>query len=262
MKCLNCGLVSANIQLSQEEIRKIYSENYFKGEEYEDYLRDKEVLQKNFSRRLKKIFSIVPENEIKDILELGCAYGFFGELVKVQLSKATYKGFDVAEEAVAYGKNNFSLDVSTENYLNSRSEKKFTDVFMWDVIEHLERPDKFIEKISSDTVSGSHLYITTGDIGSWLARKQKCNWRMIHPPSHLHYFSKDTITQLLKKNGFTVKKTLYPPTSRSVKVIFYSMFMLRKNYSWWVEKMYETIPENLFLTINTFDIMFVVAVKD
>jgi SAM-dependent methyltransferase len=262
LHCLECGFVTANVRLSEEEIRKIYSEKYFAGEEYEDYVRDKVMLQKNFSARLKKICSIIPANRIADVLEIGCAYGFFGELIKRKIPNSTYLGFDASWEAVAYAKEKLGLNASAENYIEWKSEKKFTDIFMWDVIEHLERPDSFITKIAQDSVSGSRLYITTGDIGSWLARRQGCRWRMIHPPSHLHYFSKDTITLLLKKNGFTVKRIFYSPTSRSVKGIFYSLFMLRKNYSRWVGKIYHTIPENLSVAINTFDIMFVIAEKN
>lgn len=262
LRCYQCGFVTANIKLSEDEIRKIYSEKYFAGEEYEDYVRDKIMLQKNFSARLKKIFSSVPQNQINNVLEIGCAYGFFGEMLKKKIPQASYLGFDASTEAVSYAKEKLGLNASAENYLDWKTEKKFTDIFMWDVIEHLERPDKFFEKINQDSVSGSRIYITTGDIGSWLARRQGCNWRMIHPPSHLHYFSKDTITMLLKKKGFTVKKIFYSPTSRSVKGIFYSLFMLKKKYSRWTEKIYNAIPENLSIAVNTFDIMFVIAEKD
>lgn len=260
--CLNCGFVTANVQLSEQAIREIYSEKYFAGEEYEDYVRDKAMLQKNFSARLKKIFSIVPQNQITHVLEIGCAYGFFGEMLKEKLPHAFYFGFDASAEAVNYAKEKLGLDASAENYLDWKSEKKFTDIFMWDVVEHLERPDMFFEKINHDSLAGSRIYITTGDIGSWLARRQGCNWRMIHPPSHLHYFSKDTITMLLKKKGFTVKNIFYSPTSRSVKGIFYSLFMLKKKYSRWTEKIYNAIPDNLSIAVNTFDIMFVIAEKD
>jgi len=262
LRCTQCNFVTANVQLNEQAIREIYSEKYFAGEEYEDYVRDKSMLQKNFSARLKKIFSVVPQNQITEVVEIGCAYGFFGELIKIKIPHAAYLGFDASTEAVSFAKEKLGLNVSAENYLVWNEEKKFTDIFMWDVIEHLEHPDKFIEKINQDSVSGSRLYITTGDIGSWLARRQGCKWRMIHTPSHLHYFSKDTITKLLKKNGFTVKKIFYSTTSRSVKGIFYSLFMLKKNYPWWVEKMYTAIPENLSIAVNTFDIMFVIAEKD
>jgi SAM-dependent methyltransferase len=262
LRCSRCGFTTANALLSEDAIRKIYSEKYFVGEEYENYVRDKLMLQKNFYSRLKKIFSIVLKSEITDILEIGCAYGFFGELVKRELPHAQYLGFDVSADAVKFAKNNLGLNVSDESYLASKTGRKFSDVFMWDVIEHLQNPGEFIARISSDSASGSRLYLTTGDIGSWLARLQGCNWRMIHPPSHLHYFSKETITELLRKNGFKVRRILHVPVLRSAKGIFYSLFMLKKSYSHFTGKIYDLIPEKLSISVNTFDIMFVIAEKE
>ena len=46
--------------------------------------------------------------------------------------------------------------------------------------------------------------MTTGDIGSLMARWRGARWRQIHPPTHLHYFSKLTLAQLLERHGFTV----------------------------------------------------------
>ncbi len=66
--------------------------------------------------------------------------------------------------------------------------------------------NKYISKISNEIGSNGRLYITTGDIESWLSKIQKKKWRLIHPPSHLHYFSKKTITQLLEASDFIVEK--------------------------------------------------------
>ena len=51
---------------------------------------------------------------------------------------------------------------------------------------------------------GGKTYITTGDISAALPRFQKEKWRMIHPPSHLHYFSKKTLTLLLERYDLKV----------------------------------------------------------
>ena len=84
---------------------------------------------------------------------------------------------------------------------------------------------------------------------------------MIHPPSHLHYFSKKTITQLLEKNHFEVKAVLYKPVYRSVKQIFYSLFLLNKPGTKLREAIFKRIPEKWFIPLNTYDIMHVIARK-
>ncbi len=247
--------------ISSEELKKTYTENYFKGEEYVDYIRDKEILQSNFQIRLKNILKRREVKEISNALEIGCAYGFFSEVLHKNFSNIKYVGYDVVPEAIDYGKNILHQNVVCENYLNSKTEEKYSDVFMWDVIEHLPNPDVFIEKISKETKRGSRLYITTGDIDRIVPKIQKARWRMIHPPSHLHYFSRKTLGLLLEKNGFKIVTVSYPSISRSIHLIFYSLFMLRKNPSTLTKKIYNIIPKSWSIPINTFDIMFVTAEK-
>jgi len=250
-KCDLCSYIFANIGISNEKLSDIYCENYFKGNEYLDYLSDKIVIQKNFQYRLNKIQTFKSNIDLNTI-EIGCAYGFFGELFVKNNKNSSYLGIDIVAEAINYGKNEFGLNLIAQDYLTFVSPQKYSHVFMWDVIEHLEHPDLFIEKISNETVSGSELYITTGDIGSILSKIQKQNWRMIHPPSHLHYFSKKTISLLLAKFNFEIKSIEYNPVFRSVKQIFYSLFLLNRPGRLLARKIFKHIPENWFIPINTY----------
>lgn len=259
LKCHSCGFITANIDIGAEELNAIYSKNYFKGEEYLDYLSDKTTIQKNFSQRLKHINIDSVKNS--NALEIGCAYGFFGELFTNKYKAANYTGLDIVSDAVNYGKHNLKLNLVLQDYLTYEAPQKYTHVFMWDVIEHLPRPDLFIEKISKDTQTGSELHITTGDISALLPKIQQQNWRMIHPPTHLHYFSKKTLTLLLEKNGFEVRKIIYKPVFRSLKQIFYSLFLLNKPKQGFVNRIFRQIPNGWFVPINTFDIMYCIAVK-
>jgi len=84
--------------------------------------------------------------------------------------------------------------------------KNSVDVItMWDVIEHLLEPQKYMELAKDILRPDGLLCITTGDIGSLDGRFRREQWRMIHSLTHLHYFSRDTLRLLLEKNGFTVE---------------------------------------------------------
>lgn len=263
ISCQNCSHVWADMSLDEEQLRKIYAENYFKGEEYADYVADKLIIQSNFTKRLKSLRNLVNPPTFENTLEIGCAYGFFGDLIKKTNPEGTYIGYDISKDAVDYANQHFGNYFSHQNYLTtSKPEKSYSDVFMWDVIEHLPNPIEFIEKISSDTKSGSRIYITTGDISAWLPRKQKEKWRMIHPPTHVHYFTKKSISKLLRQYGFEAEKIVYPPVSRSIRVIFYSLFILNKKPRKLAMSIYNLIPEKAAIRINTRDIMFVIAKKN
>jgi SAM-dependent methyltransferase len=261
LKCMSCGFVTANMQVSPELLEKTYSENYFKGEEYLDYLQDKEILQLNFKKRIETVRKLSRHSlPVTNCLEIGCAYGFFGELIVKNFTPA-YLGFDVVREAVAFAHEKLGLQAKTTSYLDEPApESPYSDVFMWDVVEHLERPDMFIEKAGRDLLPGGRIYITTGDISAWLPRMQGRSWRMIHPPSHLHYFSRGTLTRLLENKGFSVLKTSYPPVYRSIRQVFYSLFVLHKSNH--LETLVNKIPLSWNVPINTFDIVFIVAEKN
>jgi 2-polyprenyl-3-methyl-5-hydroxy-6-metoxy-1,4-benzoquinol methylase len=249
------------MQIHGETLKSIYNENYFKGEEYLDYLRDKNVLQKNFGKRIRKMKQLFSDDEIKDVLEIGCAYGFFAECFVNAYPEKKYLGYDIVREAIQYGKTQLGMNLHETDYLSVKSVKSYSDIFMWDVIEHLPNPEQFIKKISAELEIGGRIYITTGDISSLIARVQKAKWRMIHPPSHLHYFSKDTLSRLLEKNSLKIKYIGYPPVYRSFSLVFYSIFMLRKKTGKITRFFYNLIPKSWFFAINTRDIMFIIAEK-
>ncbi len=261
LECNNCGFVTANMEVDPEILKQTYTENYFKGEEYVDYIRDKAILQTNFKKRIQYIYKKIGKSNITNSLEIGCAYGFFAEVITKEIHKIKYVGYDVVPEAIMHGKNNLSQHLICGDYLEAKVEDKLSDVFMWDVIEHLPNPEKFIEKASAELEIGGRIYITTGDIERIIPRFQKAKWRMIHPPSHLQYFSKRTLSKLVEKYGFRVVDVSYPPVHRSVRLIYYSLFMLRKKHPRFVEKIYNLIPAKMNVAINTFDILFLIAEK-
>ena len=261
--CLDCGFVTANLEIEHKDLMAIYSEKYFKGDAYDDYARDKEEHQQNFRKRMSAVEKIIPPEKLKKIFEIGCAYGFFGELV-TKGWKADYTGIDISSDATEYAKTTLKLNVFCGDYLQSfQNAFTFDTVFMWDVIEHLRNPMTVVEKISKEISPGGYMVITTGDIGALLPKLQGRKWRMISPPIHLHYFNKKSITKLLEANGFRITEISYPAVARSIKQIFYSLFMLHREKSpAIIQKIYNAIPEKMHISLNTFDIMVVVAQKN
>lgn len=260
-KCLQCGFVTANLDLNPAEIEELYGDAYFKGDEYLDYERNKVILQKNFRKKVKAMERIAPRKKITSILEIGCAYGFFGEVVRSMIPGSSYLGFDISQEAIRYAAERLNLNVSGSGYLEYNANNKFTDICMWDVIEHIQYPDCFLEKIHTDLEPCGRLWITTGDMDAMVPRIMKSKWRMIHPPTHLHYFSARTLNELLRRKGFQVCHISYPAVARGLQQIFYSLFMLGKHPGRVIRKIHSAIPPGMSFYLNTFDIMFVMAVK-
>ncbi|MBN1413592.1 MAG: class I SAM-dependent methyltransferase [Bacteroidales bacterium] len=262
LKCAQCGFATANLDIDENTLKKIYTRDYFHGEEYLNYTKDKEIIQLNFEKRIRFIKKTIANRlPVSNCLEIGCAYGFFGEILKKHFI-AGYTGIDVVPEAIQYGQQVFKLDVRLADYLALPApEKAYSDVFMWDVIEHLQYPERFIQKIFDELAPGGRLYITTGDFSSFLSRVQGRHWRMIHPPTHLHYFSKSNLILLLGKMGFKIISATYQSIHRSLRQIFFSIFIFGKGKTAFIEQLKNKIPEHWSIRINTFDIVFIIAEK-
>lgn len=137
--CPSCQFAWADIKISDEEFKKIYNKNYFFGEEYVDYLKEELPLRKNFQRSLKWMTAFQPEG---NLLEVGCAYGLFMDEAQKYYN---VQGVDIHEEGCEYAQKTYNVNAQAENFLEmALPQKSFDVIAMWDMLEHLSRPDLFI----------------------------------------------------------------------------------------------------------------------
>ncbi|MGI4768865.1 MAG: methyltransferase domain-containing protein [Janthinobacterium lividum] len=258
-RCRSCGFTSADLSIPEETLSALYGEDYFHGQEYLDYVAEEDSLRLNFVNRLKTLRRLAPDWQQSDLFEIGCAYGFFLDLVRNEVRKAS--GIDVSHDAVTYARDRLDVDAVCDDYLTRDLGRQVDVIAMWDTIEHLKRPDLFIGKIASDLKPGGLVAITTGDLGSLNARLRGRSWRMIHPPTHMHYFSVATLSKLLQGHGLEVVHASHPGNSRRVRSVLYFLLSLKMKRP----KLYAMLAKLPFtgtrLTVNLFDIMYVIARK-
>lgn len=260
VKCNDCGHVYAKLSLSDKEAIKLYDAAYFSGNEYNNYLADKQILQKNFKLRFKILSRHFDKSCYNYLLEIGCAYGFFLDVVRNYFK--VVQGIDITEDGIKYAQKNLNLNVIQGDFIECDFHGQIFDIVcMWDTIEHLRTPQSFLKKINDITHQGSLLAITTGDIDSLNARFRKEKWRLIHPPSHLHYFSKRTLAQLLEKNGFDIIYTKYCGFYRRIDSIIYSIVVLHYHNPRIYNLLHKIRLTELNLFLNLYDIVYVIARK-
>jgi SAM-dependent methyltransferase len=256
-RCADCGFVTAATDLDATDFAALYGKDYFHGSEYLDYVEERESLRLNFADRMSTLEEITGGLRGKSLLEIGCAYGFFLELAREHGVEAC--GVDTAAEAVRYAQETLGVRAECGDYLALRTGPVDL-IAMWDTVEHLPRPDLFIGKAAADLRPGGLIAITTGDIGSLNARMRGRCWRMIHPPTHLHYFSVVTLSRLLVRHGFDIVHVTHPGVSRRLHSILYLVLAHRLQARGLCRVATRMLP-NLSVTLNLFDIMFVVARK-
>ena len=97
--------------------------------------------------------------------------------------------------------------------------------------------------------------LTTGDIGSLYGRLSGRKWRLMTPPQHLFFFSKQTMLELLNKTGFELVEFSHPWKLVPWRLALYQISPRLKEALGPVGR----LPLGLY--VNLFDAMFVIARK-
>jgi SAM-dependent methyltransferase len=243
--------------VSNLNAKAVYGTGYFHGEEYADYLQDRPAFEKQFRARLQ---DVKRHRNDGDLVEIGSAYGFF---LAVAQESFRVRGFDVAEEPVAYAREWLGVEALCQDALDVSLEPESADVVvMWDTIEHLPRPDLVVDKVVRALRPAGLLFLTTGDIGSVLARLRRQRWRLVHPPTHIHYFSRETVARLLEERGLQPVEMRYVGVRRTLRQVMHSLLVLGKERR---SRLYRLLSAlrvaDLSFVLNTYDILLVVGQK-
>jgi 2-polyprenyl-3-methyl-5-hydroxy-6-metoxy-1,4-benzoquinol methylase len=255
--CKACRFAWADVNLSSAQWRELYNTRYFFGDEYVDYLGEERALRKNFKRNLQFMAGYRSSGKL---LEIGSAYGFFLDEASRYYSVT---GVDIHQEGCQYALDKFGADTRTGDLLAMPFENGSFDVItMWDTLEHLPNPQDFIKKAQSLLKDKGYLFFSTLDITSVLSRVQGRGWRQIHPPTHVSYFSRESLKIMLERFGFTVLAIKRFGDHRTWDNTWFNLLVLR----WGKKELYHSLKQKGWLKgeyyLNTFDHVYFAARKN
>ncbi len=260
-QCRECAFVRADVTVDLATLDQLYCESYFHGHEYGDYLADRDIHRRTFARRLSDMRTAA--GEPRSVFEIGCAYGFWLELLTENDIQCA--GVDISPAPVQYAVGQLRQNATCGDFLSLDIEPGRFDAFcMWDTIEHLSRPELYLQRIFDLLPGGGTLAFTTGDIGSRYARWRGRRWRMIHPPTHLQYFSRDTARRLLERYGFRDIQVQSTAIYRTLHSVLGSLAALNRGVTRSMARsLHRVLPNSLQQRVgawtNLGDIMFVSA---
>jgi SAM-dependent methyltransferase len=200
-RCAGCGFITYRPSTTDFDPTKLYDAEYFAGTEYPDYVGQQRALRRSMRRHLEQMKRYTKLRGA--LLEVGCAYGFFLDEASHFFDRVT--GIDVATDAVAHARDVLRLDAREGDLLTADfGDERFDVACLWDTVEHLAAPNDYLARARDLLHAGGTIFLTTGDVGSLNARLRKEKWRQIHPPTHLHYFSRATMRTMLERLGYEV----------------------------------------------------------
>lgn len=173
---------------------------------------EENILQKIWhTRKLEVVLSEIdfyPSN----ILDVGCASGWFLFQISKKFKKAKCTGIDVYRESIKFGKKKYPrirFKVADAHKIPYKSGS-FELVVCTEVLEHIDKPEIALKEIRR-VLKKTGIAIIELDSGSWLFSVVWYLWRLgrgaVWKDSHLHSFNINKLEKMLRKTGFVIKKS-------------------------------------------------------
>lgn len=206
-ECSECHSAQASVPDGFDP-RTLYSEEYFQGgrrDGYADYIAAESVMRREFRSAVKILRrSGCPAGKL---LEIGCAYGYFLNEARPYFQSTGIEVSEAARQhASALGERVYP-DLETPAVA---ARGPYDAIVMIDCIEHLVDPYATVRDATAMTAADASIMVVTGDWTSPLAKRTRDRWRLMTPPQHLHFFSREGLERLLQRCGYRVKSCQRP----------------------------------------------------
>jgi 2-polyprenyl-3-methyl-5-hydroxy-6-metoxy-1,4-benzoquinol methylase len=197
--CRDCGLARSKPPADLTDIEDLYRE-------VEDpaYFASELERRQSFRALLARLESLRPPGLQGKLLEIGSSVGLF-------LEEARARGWDAvgiepsrwaAESARARG---LAIFNGTLGEFVAEGEA-FDLVVSWDVFEHLEDPLAALHRAYELLRPGGFLVFTTVNLGGLGRKLFRGRWPWFMR-MHLHYFTRKSLTRMVRSSGFEVLST-------------------------------------------------------
>jgi SAM-dependent methyltransferase len=187
----------------------------------DDYVQEQSGQRETARRTLVKIERHLlpdPQNggaRRRQLLDLGCWVGFL--LAEARERGWEPVGVEPSQFASAYARDQLDLDVRTGDLLSAPLPLHHYDaIVMGDVIEHLPRPGEALDRLAELLRPGGVAWMALPDAGSLVARGLGKRWWSVIP-THVQFFTRDSIRTLLEARGWTVLEIGTSPKAFSVR---------------------------------------------
>ncbi|MCD4760522.1 class I SAM-dependent methyltransferase [bacterium] len=203
--CNDCRIIISKVTNKQSVSEDSYDQ-YYKEENSGRFEFGLEYIIKRFRlNRARSIKNIYPQ--AKSALDIGCGRGFILYYLKHHLGFNTVVGTQISPPAVAFARKKLKLKIHDKDLLEINFDQdKFDVITMFHVLEHVDKPEKYIQTIYQLLNKQGKFIVEVPNFNAWNRRLSGKYWLSLDPDYHLTFFTPDSLSGLLKKYNFKIKK--------------------------------------------------------
>lgn len=208
INCGTCGFIHIDPIPSQEELDRIYREEYYTEEKplfIQRCMEDIEWWNVVYDDRYDFFEKIISPDR-RRILDIGCGPGFFLERGKERGWECL--GIEPSKQAATHAKG-LGLDVENAFFGDIRFKTDGFDVIhLSEVLEHTPDPTSLCKRVYTLLSDGGIICVVVPNdynpFQTVLRERLDFQPYWLAPPHHINYFSFDSLESLLKKVGFNI----------------------------------------------------------
>lgn len=198
VECQSCGLGSLFPMPSAARIQSFYPAEYYgtPSAKFEPLV--EAGVRAGARARVRSLLAgIRPESQVLDI---GCGRGV---MLRAALDLGhTAHGVEISEEAAAGVDPRAHIRIASDLNQAGYETHSMDVVILWHVLEHLPQPGRTLAEIRRILTPGGRLVLAVPNYASWQSRWAGADWFHLDLPRHLFHFTPDTLSLLLRRNGF------------------------------------------------------------
>ncbi len=205
-KCRKCSVEFLYPQLIDDELKELYSEEYYKSwgvdEDSKEETQTITIKKETAKIALKHISKYHNKGKILDI---GCAMGYFLEEAKEKGFEPYGVEFSPFSSSIAvqkFGESNIFNGILEDNLFEKNS---FSVITMFDLLEHVKDPVLVLKKAKELLKEDGIIVIATPDTATLSNKLMKKKWTH-YKLEHLYYFNPGSIDHLTKETSLKTIK--------------------------------------------------------
>lgn len=208
-KCQNCSCIYLKNPPTEINLSYYYGENYLPyaaSKPWGKYTFMVQLWQKALDYKkylfVKRNTTLAVQNF--SLLDFGCGNPSFLNIFSNKLA-GTFVGYDFNDSGWKQNQHAYNKLKLYAGNLNEIKEK-FHVITLWHSLEHHFKPNELLQELRSLLHEKGRIIIEVPNFNSFFVKLQKGNWGGLHTPRHSVIYTPQSLTYLLQKNGFTVRK--------------------------------------------------------